>query len=511
MEFVSRWGTLLLGKSRTMAGVAAILITFLAVFSTTASAAGPEDEIRAANALIQNAIASLETGDVATAKSQYTSYENTWFNIEDGVRERSRASYVAIERRMDEVSGAFGRSDKDGTLAALRALDTEHKNFISGVPPATQTQARSLDGDESPTVSTLLRYLEGSRKAAQAGNFAAAAKEFDEFKETWPEVEGEIKTRSAGDYRATEEDMARVSTMLSRESPESISALEAMSERLRPYENAGNYRAFDATIIVLREGLEALLVVVALLAFLKRSGNGEKASYIWGGATFGVAASIVLGVAIHLLFGKAFSGEDRELMEGATGLIAAAMLLYVSYWLHSQSSIGAWQRYIRERTTAALATGSLFGLGALSFLAVFREGGETVLFLIGMTGKISTGDLLLGLAIGAVFLLVVGVLLTVAGIRIPMRPFFAVASVLTFYLCFKFVGTGIHALQVADVLPALTEDLLPSNDTLGLYPTWQTTIPQIVLLLGGLAIFLRTRIEDRIVRLRTSHQITATE
>jgi high-affinity iron transporter len=284
-----------------------------------------------------------------------------------------------------------------------------------------------------------------------------------------------------------------------------------MSRRLAPYENAGNYKVFDATFIVLREGLEALLVVVALLAFLKRSGNSDKSSYIWGGATFGVAASIALGVAIHTLFGKAFSGEHRELLEGATGLVAAAMLLYVAYWLHSQSSIGAWQRYIQKRTTAALATGSLFGLGLLSFFAVFREGGETVLFLIGMTGKIAAADLMLGLAIGAVFLAIVGLLLTVIGIRIPMRPFFAVASVLTFYLCFKFIGTGIHSLQVADVLPARTADFLPENDTFGLFATWQTTIPQVILLLAGLVIFVRTRLQDRLVRLPSSRAATASE
>ena len=90
----------------------------------------------------------------------------------------------------------------------------------------------------------------------------------------------------------------------------------------------------------------------------------------------------------------------------------------------------------------------------------------------------------------------VTVLLTVAGIKLPMRPFFAVASVLTFYLCFKFLGTGIHALQVADVLDATTSDSLPSNDTLGLFPTWQTTIPQLVLLLAGVTFAVWGRIND---------------
>ena len=151
-----------------------------------------------------------------------------------------------------------------------------------------------------------------------------------------------------------------------------------MEKRIKPYENAGNYRSFDATIIVLREGLEALLVVVALLSFVRQSGNADKGGYVWGGAVFGLGASIVLGLIIHFTLGKAFSGEHRELMEGISGLFAAAMLLYVSYWLHSKASLGAWHKYISQRTTQALATGSLIGLGLLSFLAVFREGGETV-------------------------------------------------------------------------------------------------------------------------------------
>src|SRR5438034_1019387 len=154
--------------------------------------------------------------------------------------------------------------------------------------------------------------------AAQAGDLAAAKREYAACDNRWNDIEGEVKTRSVSDYRATENDMARVSTLLAKQSPDVLSVLDGMIGRLEPYESAGNYKVFDATIIVLREGLEALLVVVALLAFLKRSGNSDKSSYIWGGASFGVAASIALGVAIHALFGKAFSGEHRELLEGAT-------------------------------------------------------------------------------------------------------------------------------------------------------------------------------------------------
>src|SRR5262249_4889342 len=155
---------------------------------------------------------------------------------------------------------------------------------------------------------------------------------------------------------------------------------------------------------------------------------------------------------------------------------------YVSYWLHNKASAYGWQRYLTQRTDEVLQGGRLFGLATLAFLAIFREGAETALFYLGMVGNISTSDLLIGLGIGFGGLAILGVLMTVAGLRIPMRPFFAAASVLVFYLCFKFVGTGIHGLQVAGIVPAPSASYLPAIDALGMYSTWPTTIAQLLLL-----------------------------
>src|SRR5262249_54900895 len=154
--------------------------------------------------------------------------------------------------------------------------------------------------------------------------------------------------------------------------------------------------------------------------------------WIWGGAGVGLALSIALGVAIQLLFSNIINSSNREMIEGFIGLFAAAMLLYVSYWMHNKASLGAWQRYIRQKSTAALATGSLFGLALLSFLAIFREGAETVLFYLGIGPSISATDLWIGMGIGTLILVIIGVLLMVIGLRLPMRPFFAVASFLVF-------------------------------------------------------------------------------
>jgi high-affinity iron transporter len=163
------------------------------------------------------------------------------------------------------------------------------------------------------------------------------------------------------------------------------------------------------------------------------------------------------------------------------------MLLYVGYWLHSKASLAGWQEYIRAQSTAALQRNSLFGLAFIAFLAVFREGAETVLFYVGIAPSISTHDLVAGLGIGAGGLVVLATVMLVGGVRLPVRPFFLAATILIYYLCLKFVGTGIHSLQVAGIAPATPAPWVPASDFFGIFPTWQTTVAQVavlVLILG---------------------------
>jgi high-affinity iron transporter len=262
-------------------------------------------------------------------------------------------------------------------------------------------------------------------------------------------------------------------------------------------EAGGRYGTFDAAAILLREGLEALLVIGALLSFLRKSGNADKGRWIWAGSGLALLASVVVALLVNVIFARAAAGANRELLEGVTGLVAAVLLLYVSYWLHSKASLGAWQRYVHERGTAALTGNSMLSLASLAFLAVFREGAETVLFYIGIAPSISVEDLLLGLGIGTAGLVVCGVLILVLGVHLPMRPFFLVTSTLIYYLAFKLVGSGVHALQVSGYVPATPEPYLPSSDLIGLFPTLETTIPQLLLVAGALAVLWWQRREAR--------------
>lgn len=474
-----------------------LLVTGLLV-SPQVRAGGPEDDLADANSIVQRALTAARVGDFTTAKQEYTRYENTWFNIEDGIRAKSHEAYRAIEKDMTDVSRALAANpvNREQMVNALVALDREQQLFIKGLPPTSSDSPSSGGASTTPTMSAVINRLRNAQTALGQGNYAAAAEQVRAFQTGWLDVEGEVKTRSADDYRQTETDMALAETLSAQGSPDAAAVISRMITRLEPYRQAGSYGIFDASIILLREGLEALLVLVALLAFLQRSGNKQAQGWVWGGATIGLIASIVLGLAIQAFFSAIINPSNRELMEGAIGLVAAVMLVYVSYWLHNQASARGWARFISQRSTEVIQGGRLVGMAVLAFLAVFREGAETALFFLGMVGNISTSDLFIGLVVGFVGLAVLGFLMTVMGIRIPLRPFFAVASVLVFYLCFKFLGTGIHGLQIAGIIPAVSASYLPSIDVLGMYPTWPTTLAQLLLLTAGLWVVLHERLQQ---------------
>jgi high-affinity iron transporter len=460
-------------------------------------AVSPAQDVQGANTIVERALAAARSGDVNAARQSYSEYENTWFDIEDGIRSTSRDSYVAIEKDMSSVTAALAATppDQAQVIDALTALDAEQQRFIAGAAQSTSSgQTSQSTTGTTPTVATLLDQLNTAQAALARGDYPAATAQLTTFETTWLDVEGEIKTRSADDYRTTETDMALAASLAAQRSPEAAAVVDRMATRLETYRTAQQYGVFDASIILLREGLEALLVIGALSAVLKKSGSRAGQGWLWAGAVGGLAASVVLGLAIQAFFSSIINPANRELLEGVIGLFAAAMLIYVSYWLHSKASIGGWQSYINAQTRDALKGGRLIGIAVLAFLAVFREGAETALFYLGMVSNISGSDMAMGLAIGFGLLLILGLLMVVVGVRIPMRPFFAVASVLVFYLCFKFLGTGIHALQVSGYLPSGSSGYLPSLDLVGLYPTWPTTIAQVLLLALAAWVLLRDRV-----------------
>ena len=443
----------------------------------------------------------LARGDVAEARAAFTRFDDGWFDIEDGVRERSRIAYRDIERAMDDVRFGLRPEQPDvravqGNLAELRqqvmAFVATLSTASSAVPPsatapsAAGATAMAADGS-NPTPATLVEILDRISAALDRGDVAAARAGIRTFQDVWLDVEGIVKTRSRTVYTDTENRTAEVAAALAKQPSDVETArqgVSAMRADLVPIVQAGvHYGMWDAAIILFREGFEALLVVAALVAFLQRSGNADKRGWIWAGGAAGILASLGVAIVAHTVLDRAAANVSREVMEGAIGLVAAAMLLYVGYWLHSNASLAGWQEYIRAQSTAALKRNSLLGLALIAFLAVFREGAETVLFYLGIAPGISTADLLLGLGVGSAALAVLAVVMLVGGVRLPVRPFFLAATVLIYYLCLKFVGSGVHSLQVAGVLPATPAPWVPSIELFGVYPTWETTLAQLAVML----------------------------
>ena len=485
-------------RKRLITTLLIFLITFT-IFPISSFAANAADDMKQANNIINEIIRSVDKGELEVVSEQFKTFSSTWLSIEDGVKKQSQQAYHDIEDGMGQVQFALAQQpvNQDKVKNALLNLQMTNQKFIDGKYKATLDNV-SNKSNQTGNVADLVSLLNQSLSKIKDNDIQGAKGDIEKFRKSWLNVEGVVLTQSSKIYGDAERDMVASYSMLSSNPPDIAGAkktIEGMRDYLSPLVSKTSYNMMDAVTILLREGLEGLLIVVALLGFLRKAGHEEKSKWIWIGVGAGIGISIILGTIVNLLFSAGAFGSNNFLIAGWTGVFAAVMLLYMSYWLHSKSSVSEWQRYIRTQSTKALTTGSLFSLAFLSFLAVFREGTETVLFFIGMASSIKLTSLLLGIVIGLLILVVLSYLILKLGLKIPMRPFFLVSSILMFYLCFKFTGMGIHGLQLAGLLPA-TQAPIPTIDFFALYSTWESFVPQIILIIVAVIATLINKRKD---------------
>lgn len=262
--------------------------------------------------------------------------------------------------------------------------------------------------------------------------------------------------------------------------------LEGLLARARDVLEVGGLPAgavfASAFIILLREGLEAILVLAALIALLVKANRRDALPWVhagWilalllGGLTWWVASTVVR-----------ISGATREMTEGVTALVAAAVLLYVGFWMHGKSRASRWHAFLESRLAGALSARTMRALGFVSFLAVYREVFETVLFYEALAAEAGPGSTLMllgGLAAAAATLVVLSWLIVRGSLRMPLGLFFGVSSVLIGLLAIAFAGKGIAALQEAGSLPTHTVNI-PAVPLIGLYPSAEGLVVQVILL-----------------------------
>ena len=247
--------------------------------------------------------------------------------------------------------------------------------------------------------------------------------------------------------------------------------------------------------IIVREGLEAILVIAAIIAYLTKSGNGKSLKNVYIGAVCGVVASFI-AAAVLAWAKRAFVGAGlaQEVIEGITALIAVCVLFYVSNWMISKAEAASWSRYIDGKVQSSVEQGSAFALAFTAFLSVFREGAEVVLFYQPMLSEGNPGMVWAGFGAGCVLLVFVYLAITKLSIRLPIKVFFTATSILMAVMCVSFLGSGIKELAEGNVFDlSLRVPGVPENDVIqifGIYPWLETLLPQLILAIVLLVTFL---------------------
>jgi high-affinity iron transporter len=290
-----------------------------------------------------------------------------------------------------------------------------------------------------------------------------------------------LRTRAAGG--ATRAELGQIHGQL-------VAQLE-LAERLVAEKPSTASLFLQSLGLMLREGLEAILIVGAVLAFLTKTGAKRRRRDVHVGVGAAILASLLTAVALETVF--QLSGAQREALEGVTMVVAAGVLFYVSYWLLSKIEVARWNRFVKEQVADAVTGGSTLALASVAFLAVYREGFETVLFykaLFLAGGAGSVGPIVAGIVVGSVVLGFVYVGIERFGVRLPLKPFFAVTSAFLYYMAFVFAGKGVAELQgggYVSVTPFTPEIRLPA---LGIYSTWETLGVQFFLVAAFLVAML---------------------
>jgi high-affinity iron transporter len=243
----------------------------------------------------------------------------------------------------------------------------------------------------------------------------------------------------------------------------------------------------QAAVILLREGLEAMLVIAALAGYLTKAGAGHRIQALYGGALAAVGASIVAA----WLFAVLNSGEHSDVLEGIIILVAASLMLYVSGWLMVKQDPRGWQDYLAHKADNALAQDTVWAVAALAFLAVFREGAETVLFvnaLASAEGGWSAG-LFAGLGAATLGLVVLFYFINLIAQKIPLRPLFIITSAFLFAMAIKFIGEAVQEFQEQSMLPFTELKSLTWLGNIGLNPTVEALSAQLLVIVFALATY----------------------
>lgn len=362
-----------------------------------------------------------------------------------------------------------------------------------------------LFAQHTDTIAFALRTLEQSLAAYRAGNHdEAGALAVSAYLEGFELAEAPLRNVNPELMLQTEQAMMALRHGMASGAPTAdveaqylaVVPLLRQSQELVSARSMTPGIAFTSSfIILLREGLEAILVIAAMVAFLVRSGRDDALRYVHGGWIIALGAGVLTWVASVYLI--EISGATREVTEGIATLLAAIILFYVGFWMHRNSTAAQWSAYLKGQIQSALSARTLWTLAVVSFLAVYREVFETILFYQALWIQVETAAhdaVFAGAAVAVVVLVAVTWAVERYGVRMPLRQFFMASAILMIVLAVIFAGKGVMALQEAGLV-GIHPLPLPRLEWIGFYPNAQVLAIQMLLLAMAAGIFVLDRRE----------------
>ena len=447
---------------------------------------------------------------IGTAGTSMAPYEHL-LSVEDRWAVAAYASTLRLPRPQGQVPAALRSFPASASMSDAEVLAA----LPPGASDANLAAVRTIQGPSGAVTSAVFTTVRARVDSAQAlalagRNEEARAMAMDAYI-AFEQVERQLRVQDPALTLDLEEAFSSLRTRAGTgASPAQIAeirldlarALER-AERTVGDRNSPSNVLVQSFIILVREGLEAILVIGALMAFLVKTGNRHRRREIHLGVGAAVAMSLLTALALETVF--VVSRASQEGLEGGVMLAAMATLFYVSYWLVSKMEVAKWNRFVKSKVEKALSRRSALALASVAFLAVYREGFETVLFYKALAVSGGAGSwvpLLAGILIGAVVLAAVYVAINRFGVRLPLKPLFGVTGSLLYYMAFVFAGKGIAELQEAGLVSLTPVTWAPRVPSMGIYPTVESLgIQGVLLLLAGVALAWTFLIEPRRLRI----------
>lgn len=466
--------------------------------------------------LIAHAITYYENGDFANSKkafqqAQYDGYKNSEMEISVRTNRSSDISsainqqfynLIRLSEHPDQMTEIAYQStqllqDIEEQLPNLpttreeqnvQALDSQ-TNILNNTPDQDWTK---ITADINQRIQQAIQlYKQGESKKAM---LSVQDTYFDMFENSG--MENKIGSRDSNFKAGLEGYFTRLVSLMKAEQSDKLQEqavglsqnLAKAVEMLQGNEQSDWSMFLYSLLIILREGLEALLIVAAIIAYLVKNNHHDKLPVIRQSVYVALIASFVTAFIFQLIFEN--SGQNRELLEGFTMIVAVFMLFSMSYWLLSKVEAQNWKHYLEGKLSTALTTGSLFGLWLTSFLAVYREGAETVLFYYALISNVKNSVDLFYLFTGficGVFLLTICYVITrYTVVKLPLKPFFMFTGFFMYLMAFVFAGKSILELIEGKLFEPTLVSGIPEISWLGIYPYVETLVPQITLIIAAI-------------------------